>query len=96
MISDRGMSTLRVAATLCHFLPGTGVRVKHGDEVVLAVAPVPHGPCAGHGAPSVPNEETCSLTGGPCRFASGLVRSATRWDGLILSANRVRPFASWT
>lgn len=77
MISDRGMSTLRVAATLCHFLPGTGVRVKHGDEVVLAVAPVPHGPCAGHGAPSGPNEETCSHGWSmPVRIGAGAFRNA--------------------
>lgn len=39
MISDRGMSSLRVAATLTHVLPGLGARIRHGESVVLDVDP---------------------------------------------------------
>jgi len=37
MISDRGMTSLRVAATLAHVLPGLGARIRHGDRVILEV-----------------------------------------------------------
>ncbi len=39
MISDRGMSSLRVAATLTHVLPGLGARIRHGETVILDVDP---------------------------------------------------------
>lgn len=45
MISDRAMTTLRVAATLGHVLPGVGVRVRHGDQLLLEVVPHRAGGC---------------------------------------------------
>lgn len=43
MISERGMSSLRVAATLTHVLPGLGARIRHGDAVILDIGPTTHG-----------------------------------------------------
>lgn len=39
MIDDRAMTTLRVAATLGHALPGVTLRVHHHGQVILEAAP---------------------------------------------------------
>lgn len=50
MISDRGMSSLRVVATLAHVLPGLGARIRHEDRVILEIDGGGSDPMADHPA----------------------------------------------
>lgn len=43
MISERGLAALRVAAMLCHSMPGIGVRIRDGETTLLHVIADRHG-----------------------------------------------------
>lgn len=75
MISDRAMTTLRVAATLGHVLPGLGLRVRHGHEVLLEVAGAAGGPC---GLRTTEPAHPGPLTISPSAFRCAVARAHER------------------
>ncbi len=72
MISDRAMTTLRVAATIGHVLPGVGVRVHHAEQLLLEVVPHRSGACS----PAAPGAGVVRTT--PAAFRGAVARAHAR------------------
>jgi hypothetical protein len=70
MISDRAMTAMRVAATTAHLLPGVGVRVRHGADLLLDVRPVSDG--------AAPGPDLGCRTATPAQFRCAVARAHRR------------------